>query len=203
MRKEDFNNALNYIDYDLIEEYVSEKENAQRKIARQRQIMRYAPLAACLVVILSISVFILPNFFDNYKITNDIWGQNPETQIEPPTSNLPSNNKPDTQTPEKPDASVLNVFTFENDGCKYIKILSGNLGDGVVDEELDDVSEEAKGEYIGTVIVTDNSNNTQFECPIYEYAGVFTSSMNDKGLVVELFEGYYVYFSTITDSGDE
>ena len=34
MRKEDFNNALNYIDYDLVEEYVSEKENAQKRIAR-------------------------------------------------------------------------------------------------------------------------------------------------------------------------
>ena len=200
MRKEDFNNALNYIDYDLVEEYVSEKENAQKRIARQRQIMRYAPVAACLVIILSISAFVLPTFLDN-KLKNEDTGElKPETQIQSPTTDFPSNHKPDNQNP---GASILNVLTFENDGCKYIKILSGNLGDGVVDEELDDVSEDAKGEYIGTVIVTDNYNNTQFECPIYEYAGVFTSSMNDKGLVVELFEGYYFYFSTITDSGDE
>ncbi len=203
MRKEDFNNALNYIDYDLVEEHIKAKENAQRKIAKRREVMRYAPVAACLVIILSISVFILPTFFDNYKITNDIGGQDPETQIEPPTSNPPSNNKTDTQTPENPGTSVLNIFTFENNGCKYIKILSGTLDDAFANDELDDISEEDKGEYIGTVLVTDNSNNTQFECPIYEYAGVVTSSMNNEGVVVELFEGYYFYFSTEKDSGDE
>ncbi len=197
MRKEDFNNALNYIDYDLVEEYVSEKEKAQRKITRQRQMMRYAPVAACLVIILSVSTFILPTFFDN-KLKNENTGTlNPETQIVPPTTNLPGNLKPEDQNS---NTSLLYTFTFEYNGHKYIKILSENLADGVVDEELDDVSEEVKGEYIGTVIVTDNSNNTQFECPIYEYAGVFTSSMNDKGIVVELFDGYYFYFSTKIDT---
>ena len=198
MRKEDFNNALNYIDYDLVEEYVNAKESAQRKIARQRQIMRYAPVAACLVIILSISAFILPTYFANKQITNDIEGQNPETQIEPPTTNLPGNFKPgDAIIPGYP----VYIFTFEYNEKGYIKVFYPTITDENMEFfKFHSLSEQYKGKYIGIVIVTDYHNNTQFECPIYEYAGVFTSSMNDKGIVVELFDGYYFYFSTKIDT---
>ena len=50
MRKEDFVNSLNYIDYELVEEYVAQREVLQRKANRRRNAIRFVPVAACLML---------------------------------------------------------------------------------------------------------------------------------------------------------
>lgn len=63
MRKEELNNALNHIDYDLVEEFVEEKEELNKSLAKRRTIMHLAPIAASFVVVFCIGVAILPMFF--------------------------------------------------------------------------------------------------------------------------------------------
>lgn len=64
MSKEDFNNALNHIDYDLVEEYVVEKEKMKKRAVQRRAFIRLVPVAACFVIIITLSITILPMFFE-------------------------------------------------------------------------------------------------------------------------------------------
>lgn len=61
MKKEDFNTGLNYIDADIVEEYLREKERAQRRIKRHKTAIRLIPLAACFMIMILI-VPIISNF---------------------------------------------------------------------------------------------------------------------------------------------
>lgn len=65
MRREDFNNALNYIDYDLVEEYVAEKEQIQKRKMLSRSFVRFVPVAACLVLVITFSLTLLPMIINN------------------------------------------------------------------------------------------------------------------------------------------
>ena len=59
MKKELFNDALNYIDNDLVEEYVKEKEALQAKKRKKKITRNIISLAACFVIcFLSISVIV-------------------------------------------------------------------------------------------------------------------------------------------------
>ena len=59
MKKEQFNDALNYIDNDLVEEYVKKKEALQTKTRKRKTTRSIISIAACFVIcFLSISVIV-------------------------------------------------------------------------------------------------------------------------------------------------
>lgn len=102
MSKEDFNNALNHIDYDLIEEYVEEKERLQRRTAQKRAFMRFVPIAACFVIIITFSITLLPTLF---KENSDFVG-NTTAPIE---ENIDDTPEGDENNPENPEGNEDNV----------------------------------------------------------------------------------------------
>ena len=52
-------NALDHIDYDLVDEFVREREALERKRKIRKQVIKFAPIAACFVVCISIGAAIL------------------------------------------------------------------------------------------------------------------------------------------------
>ena len=59
MKKEQFNDALNYIDNDLVEEYVKEKEALQTKTRKRKTTRSILSIAACFVIcFLSINIIV-------------------------------------------------------------------------------------------------------------------------------------------------
>lgn len=205
MSKEDFNNALNHIDYDLVEEYVAEKERIEKKAAQRRIFIKLVPIAACFVIIFTFSITLLPMVLNNsfeFKNTASTSLVNENFQ-EPPTTDVgdenisgaPQNpgiesegNKPDGSGVE-PDAGIpgdsskpmddMLIYRFQYEGLFYT--LSFNSLEEMYSRAID---EDSRGNYITSVNVSNNVNDEEVLCQIYEYVGT-----ND--VIIELFDGYY------------
>lgn len=67
MKKEEWNNGLNYIDYDLVEQYVLNKEKLGKRQQQKTAWLRVGALAACFALIIG-AVIILP------RLQNDTSG---------------------------------------------------------------------------------------------------------------------------------
>lgn len=208
MSKEDFNNALNHIDYDLVEEYVAEKERIEKKVAQKRTFIRFVPIAACFVIIFTFSITLLPmvfnNVFDNKNVVSsspvneNFWGEPPITDNggegvedegisddvpEGPSTEIENNgpNYSGAPTPGdalKPSDDML-TYSFQYEGLFYT--LSFNSLEEMYSKAI---GEDSRGNYITSVNVYNNINSEEVLCPIYEYAGT-----ND--VIIELFDGHY------------
>ena len=65
MKIEDFNKALNHIDYDLVDEYVREKETLRQRKSVIRNISRLAPIAACFMIFCVVIAIVFPSYSNN------------------------------------------------------------------------------------------------------------------------------------------
>ena len=80
MKKELFNDALNYIDNDLVEEYVKEKEALQAKKRKKKITRNIISLAACFVIcFLSISVIVATS--NDKKVAAELNSSNDDDYI--------------------------------------------------------------------------------------------------------------------------
>ncbi len=148
MRKEELNNALNHIDYDLVEEFVEEKEELNKSLAKRRTIMHLAPIAASFVLILCISAIIVPTIFGGADTNKPTLPEDSSPEIQkpgsftttvsptttvPPTTILPNETQPpqgEEKPPEDPippsdsseDEGVIKPegdWGFNEDTCPY------------------------------------------------------------------------------------
>ncbi|MGM9632211.1 MAG: hypothetical protein ACI3XL_03880 [Eubacteriales bacterium] len=142
MKKEDFLKALDHIDYDLVEEYVLEKERAVKRRKSQRNVMRMLPVAACFILLLGIGAVSLIAGMQNLGSGDSA----------PPDSN--------GETSDSPSASEQGVYTFEYDGISYRSVVADNEGDTVLLQYV--------GNYLGNV-ETENANGEVGIYRIYEY----------------------------------
>lgn len=187
MKKENFNIALNHIDYDLVEEYVAEKDKMQKRVVQRRTFMKLAPIAACFVLIITFSITVLPmilnNSFDNAISSSPI----DESFQDPPTtedtSGSPEENEPEYEgvAPMPPSDALGSIYTYTFQYEDVVYILKFNSL-----EELNKqaVSEDKRGEYIATVSVYDSVNDKETLCAIYECA-------ETDDVIIELLDGYY------------
>ena len=166
MRMEKFNNALDHIDYDLIDEFVREREVVERKREIRRQVIKLAPIAACFVVCIGIGAAVLGfNLGFNKNVAGNI--QNPNEQL---------------QLMFAKDGK----FVFEYDGKLYQAYVSPVISSDSIDFELaGSVSIQNVGDHITNVTVTDEKGN-EATMEIY-------SSKNgaDEGTILLKLDGGY------------
>ena len=193
MRKDDFSLALNHIDYDLIEEYVCEKERLMSRANRRRQLAHFARAAACFAVLFAIIVPIIL-FGDNMTASppDNHGGERPPyvstTPVYPENQN-PSSPEPGDPSddgvigPEASDPAKLKyTYYFAYNGKEYI--CSFGTYDQSLEEALQTESIDPKyvGEHMGEVMVTDN-NGQRGWYKLYRGDG--------SNLIIEI-EGYYM-----------
>ncbi|MBO5716044.1 MAG: hypothetical protein J6S23_06590 [Clostridia bacterium] len=164
MKTEKFNNALEYLDYDLVDEFVKEKEAVQKRKARRKTISILTPLAACLVLFISVSSALF-----GYNMAFDKGGnQSPE--------NLQVFFEKDGR------------FVFEYQGRVYQAFVTPMIGSESVDfAEGESVSIKDVGELISTVSVTDKNGNTA-NMEIYSSKG--DSAQGE--ILLKLDSGYFL-----------
>lgn len=245
MSKEDFNNALNHIDYELIEEYVEEKERLQRRAAQKRSFIRLAPIAACFVLVITFAITLLPMFIGgrfNYdaenlppinesgsttqSTTGGGEGASPPNdegieEVIPPstggnvdvesgdgaTGELPEYGGLDPWDPGVPESpsqkpgEFIFVFTFEHDGKNYVlNFISEDVESFRNEMNINNVPQETRGAFIGTVLVTNHFSGDVMNCPVYQYINDSASyEGTEDGILVELYEGYYFFVSNMDD----
>ena len=68
MKSDKFNDALDFLDYELVDEFVKEQEAFKQRKARRKAILTFAPVAACFVILLSIGTAILGYTFGSNKV---------------------------------------------------------------------------------------------------------------------------------------
>ena len=59
MKKREWNEGLNHIDSDLVEKYIEQKEKLAKKKQQYNMWMRYVAIAACLVLLIGVIVFVV------------------------------------------------------------------------------------------------------------------------------------------------
>lgn len=205
MSKEDFNNALNHIDYDLVEEYVVEKEKMKKRAVQRRAFIRLVPVAACFVIIITLSITILPMFFEgkfDYKSEElppvEENASNPTITTDDNVSgDVPEDDggngeemSPDNVAPVPPGdmgGSSVSVFYFTfvyQDVLYELQFESQNRETFLQEINEKSISEDKVGDYITIVNVYDSFNGEDIVCPIYENLGA-------SGIIVELFDCLY------------
>ena len=165
MKTEEFNNALEYLDYDLVDEYVREKESVQKMKVRRKAIATLVPIAACFVILLSIGTAFL-----GYNLG---------------FSKPNGNNKGD-------ELQIFfekeGIFVFEYEGRMYQAFVTPMFSDGGIDfTESESVSIRDVGDLISTVNVTDKNGNTA-TMEIYSGKGNFAQD----SILLKLDSGYFV-----------
>ena len=116
MKNKKFSEALNHIDYSLVEEYAKEKESIRRESRRRRSVAMLAPLAATFIVFFTVIGIVLGG--NNMML---------------PSS--PGENTADGMSYE-------NVYVFEYGGKKYCAAfmdLSFNFGGQYVEDSLGEI----------------------------------------------------------------
>ncbi len=191
MSREDFNNALNHIDYDLVEEYVCEKERLKKRARQKRQLAHYARAAACLLIAFCVAIPIIiftnpllsipPHNTDGGKPTyTSTTPMHPENQ-EPGAPQDPSDDG--VVGPEAAGPSALKFsYCFAYNGTEYI--CSFGTYDQSLNEALqtDCIDPKNVGEHIGEVMVTDNNGQREW---FRLYGG------DGSNLIIEI-DGYYM-----------
>lgn len=182
MRKEDFNNALNHIDYSLVEEHIREKELLEARANRRRSISHTVRIAACFLFLALISPIIL------------ILTESPASMPQSTTTTtvlVP----PEVQGPVGDDdtsgAIILRydywfVFWFESNN--YYCLFSATNDEEFENEmyNVTKVPERFIGELLGTVEVSDQAGNKTV-CNIYAYV----PDPTHRSVVIELREGVF------------
>ena len=189
MKREELNRALDHIDYDLVEEYVREKERLTRRAKIRRRFAQAARAAACLVVLVCIALPIIifgdgahseqpPNSVNPpYVSTTPVGPGESLPAPEPPTGD-PQPGDEDQMTPGR----LAYTYSFAYNGTEYV--CSFGTYDQSLEEALQTESIDPKhvGEHIGEVMVTDN-NGQRGWYRLYRGDG--------SNLIIEI-EGYYM-----------
>ena len=164
MNSEKLNNALEYLDLDLVDEFVKEKEAVQKRKARRKTISVLTPVAACLVLLISVGSALL-----GYKMAYDKGGnQSPE--------NLQVYFEKDGR------------FVFEYQGRVYQAFVTPMIGSESMDfAEGESVSIKDVGELISKVDVTDRNGNTA-TMEIYSSKG----DAAEGEILLKLESGYFL-----------
>lgn len=165
MKSDKFNDALDFLDYELIDEFVKEQEVFRQRKARKKVILTFAPVAACFVILLSIGTAILGYNFGS----NKVYDENPEEQL-------------------KVLFEKEGRFVFEYDGRTYQAFVTPIFsGEGVNFVENEFISINDVGALISTVDVTDEKGNT---ATMEIYAN--KSSSSQDGILLKLASGYFL-----------
>ena len=139
MKIEDLNNAMSHIDYDLVDEFVREKDAiAQRKRIR-KNVYRLTPVAACLLIVTLAGTVAL-------------------------TKNLSKSGSSVPEMNQSPDNLEMfldkdGMFYFEYKGVLYQAYVSPLIDDNTDFAENGSVSIQNVGERISDVTVVDESGN--------------------------------------------
>lgn len=185
MRREDFNNALNHIDIDLVEEYVTEKERAQKKEIVRKKFVRLAPLAACFAIFLTVGTVFLLNLdpFGNSMMAPDNGAEQvPATPGD--NGQMPNDPSGDGKLPSK----YKYYFYFNLDGQDFICLLNALDEDSASDEMNTSLIPESQlGELLATVEVADQDGEVRI-CKIY---GCLYDPSRDE-VAIEISEGVYL-----------
>lgn len=199
MRKEDFVNALDHIDYDLVEEYVAEKEKSQKRAQNRNSAIRIVPLAACFILLFAIGTLFLND--GNKSMSPGGMKPSGDNGIFEGLPNFPSEDpewSTDTDNNFAEDESNpfenIYVFTFKYNGREYVsRFVSSNPEDFSEEIYEKNVSVDYKGEHIATVVVKNHYNNTETTCSIYTYLSMTpegAGNVDDK-ILIELYDGLY------------
>ena len=136
MRMEKFNSALDHIDYDLVDEFIRERESIERKREVRKQIIKLAPIAACFVICISIGAAILGfNLGFNKNASGGNSNPNEQMQI---------------------FFAKEGKFVFEYQGKVYQAYVTPAIG---YDYLEDSVSIQNVGQHITNVTVVDERGN--------------------------------------------
>ena len=169
MKKEHFSNALDHIDYELVDEFVKEKEALQIRRARRKAMNTLIPIAACLVILVGVGAGILGYLLGFNKPKGDYTGQSEHMQI---------------------FFEKEGIFVFEYDGKLYqALVLPMGSSDGFESSDGESVSIKNVGELISTVSVTDKNGNVA-TLEIYTSKG--GDSVETGDILLKLDSGYFV-----------
>ena len=69
MKKTEWNEGLSLIDNDIVESFIEQKESLKRRKRKRNIFIRYGAIAACLALIIGVSLFI-PIMSDSYSVAN-------------------------------------------------------------------------------------------------------------------------------------
>lgn len=65
MKKSEWNEGLNHLDYDLVEKYVEQKDMLEHKKKTKSARLRFAAIAACFALVLSAAFVVVPMLWEN------------------------------------------------------------------------------------------------------------------------------------------
>ncbi len=165
MKSEKFNDALDFLDYELVDEFVKEKEVLKQRKIKRKAIATFVPIAACFVILLSIGTAILGYNFGS----NNVYDENPEEQL-------------------KVLFEKEGRFVFEYEGRTYQAFVTPIFsGEGVDFVENESISIRNVGDLITTVDVMDENGNTA-TMEIYSSK----SSSSQDGILLKLDSGYFL-----------
>ena len=165
MKSEKFNDALDFLDYELVDEFVKEQEAFKQRKVRRKAILTFVPIAACFVILLSVGTAILGYNFGS----NNVYDENPEEQF-------------------KVLFEKEGRFVFEYEGRTYQAFVTPIFsGEGVDFVENESISIRNVGDLITTVDVMDENGNTA-TMEIYSSK----SSSSQDGILLKLDSGYFL-----------
>jgi hypothetical protein len=163
MRMEKFNNALDHIDYDLVDEFVREREAIERKRKIRKQVIKLAPIAACFVICISIGAAIWGfNLGSDKKIAGSIANSNNQMQIL---------------------LAKEGRFVFEYEGRLYQAYVTPEISSDYLEGS---VSIQNVGQHITSVTVTDEKGN---EATMEIYSS--KNDNDNESVLLKLDVGYF------------
>ena len=170
MSKECFNSALNYLDYDLVEEFVTERESSTKRMKRRKVIRSVSSIAACLTVLTILPLFVFFVVLGGFKAGSAAPGEPGNMSGEnivplPPEDSSPSN-------------YPMGSFTFIFNGKSYI--VDFNNEEDAAAEEI------VLGEYLGEITLSDEYGNIS-TCRIYASLDEESKSI----IIIETLNGVY------------
>lgn len=189
MKREELNRALGHIDYDLVEEYVREKERLTRRAKIRHRFAQVARAAACLVVLVCIAlpIIIFGDGAHSEQPPNSVNPPYVSTTPVGPGENLPAPEPPtcDPQPGDEdqmPPGRLAYTYSFAYNGTEYV--CSFGTYDQSLEEALQTESIDPKhvGEHLGEVVATDKNGNRDWY-KLYKGDGT--------NLIIEI-EGYYM-----------
>ena len=165
MKSEKFNDALDFLDYELVDELVKEKEALKQRKIKRKAIATFVPIAACFVILLSVGTAILGYNFGS----NKVYEEGPEEQL-------------------KVIFEKEGRFVFEYEGRTYQAFVTPIFsGEGVDFVENESISIRNVGDLITTVDVMDENGNT---ATMEIYSSKLSSSQD--GILLKLDSGYFL-----------
>ena len=163
MRMEKFNSALDHIDYDLVDEFIRERESIERKREVRKQIIKLAPIAACFVICISSGAAILGfNLGFNKNASGGNLNPNEQMQI---------------------FFAKEGKFVFEYQGKVYQAYVTPAIG---YDYLEDSVSIQNVGQHITNVTVVDERGN---EATMEIYSS--KNGADNESVLLKLDVGYF------------